>query len=50
LVCRWSSSTKNGNQGKGVTVNITTREQLASAYTAALEFGDEILVRALLAG
>jgi len=41
---------KNGNQGKGVTVNITTREQLASAYTAALEFGDEILVERFLPG
>lgn len=41
---------KNGNQGKGVTVNITSREQLLAAYTAAAEFDDDILVERYLAG
>lgn len=41
---------KNGNQGKGVTVNITSREPLMAAYTAAAEFGDEILVERFLPG
>ncbi|WP_394756459.1 cyanophycin synthetase [Rhodoferax sp.] len=41
---------KNGNQGKGVTVNITSREQLLAAYKAAAEFGDGILVERFLAG
>lgn len=41
---------KNGNQGKGVTVNITTREQLLKAYAAASEFDSEILVERFLPG
>ncbi|MCA3237438.1 MAG: cyanophycin synthetase [Curvibacter sp.] len=41
---------KNGNQGKGVTVNITTREQLLKAFAAAQEFDDEILVERFLPG
>ena len=41
---------KNGNQGKGVTVNITNREQLLKAYNAALEYDDEILVERFLPG
>ena len=41
---------KNGNQGKGVTVNINSREHLLSAYTAATEFDDEILVERFLPG
>lgn len=41
---------KDGNQGKGVTVNISTREQLVAAYTAASDFGDEILVERYLPG
>ena len=41
---------KNGNQGKGVTVNINSREHLMSAYAAALEFDDEILVERFLPG
>jgi formate-dependent phosphoribosylglycinamide formyltransferase (GAR transformylase) len=35
---------KDGNQGKGVTVNVTTREQLVAGYHAATEFRDDILV------
>jgi cyanophycin synthetase len=31
---------KDGNQGKGVTVNVKTREQLNGAYAAAKEFRD----------
>ncbi|MEK9953161.1 MAG: cyanophycin synthetase, partial [Curvibacter sp.] len=41
---------KNGNQGKGVTVNITTREQLLKAYAAASEFDDEIIIERFLPG
>ena len=41
---------KNGNQGKGVTVNITEREQLAAAFATAAEFDDEILVERFLPG
>jgi cyanophycin synthetase len=41
---------KDGNQGKGVTVNITSREQLDAAYTAAIEFRDDILVERYLPG
>ena len=41
---------KDGNQGKGVTVNVTTREQLDAAYIAASEFRDDILVERYLPG
>lgn len=41
---------KDGNQGKGVTVNIKTREQLDAAYSAAIEFGDEILIERYVPG
>lgn len=41
---------KDGNQGKGVTVNVTTREQLEAGYTAASEFRDDILVERYLPG
>jgi len=41
---------KDGNQGKGVTVNITSRERLLSAYAAAVEFGDNILIERYLPG
>ncbi|QYF92166.1 cyanophycin synthetase [Massilia sp. PAMC28688] len=41
---------KDGNQGKGVTVNITTREQLDAGYAAAAEFRDNILVERYLPG
>ncbi|MDE2417557.1 MAG: cyanophycin synthetase [Burkholderiales bacterium] len=40
----------DGNQGKGVTVNITTKEQLAKAYAAACEFRDDILVERYMPG
>jgi cyanophycin synthetase len=41
---------KNGNQGKGVTVNITERDQLLAAYATAAEFDDEILVERFMPG
>ena len=40
---------QDGNQGKGVTVNIMTREQLDNAYRAAAEHG-EVLVERFLPG
>jgi cyanophycin synthetase len=40
----------DGNQGKGVTVNVTSREQLAAAYATATEFRDAILVERYLPG
>ncbi len=41
---------KDGNQGKGVTVNIHTREQLNIAYAAAVERCDEVLVERFIPG
>ncbi|MES3021059.1 MAG: cyanophycin synthetase [Pseudomonadota bacterium] len=41
---------KDGNQGKGVTVNVSTREQLAAGFLAASEFRDDILVERYLPG
>lgn len=41
---------KDGNQGKGVTVNISTRAQLDAAYSAAAEYSDTILVERYLPG
>ena len=41
---------KDGNQGKGVTVNVTTREQLVAGYHAAAEFRDDILIERYLPG
>ncbi|MBV8659420.1 MAG: cyanophycin synthetase, partial [Burkholderiales bacterium] len=41
---------QDGNQGKGVTVNITTREHLEIAYRAAREFRDDIMVERYLPG
>ncbi|MBA3058808.1 MAG: cyanophycin synthetase [Gammaproteobacteria bacterium] len=41
---------KSGNQGKGVSVNISSREQLLAAYAAAAEFDDDILVERYLPG
>ena len=41
---------KDGNQGKGVTVNVTTREQLDAGFRAASEFRDDILVERYLPG
>jgi cyanophycin synthetase len=41
---------KDGNQGKGVTVNVTTREQLTAGFHTASEFRDDIMVERYLAG
>ncbi|MGI9133668.1 MAG: cyanophycin synthetase [Rhodoferax sp.] len=41
---------QDGNQGKGVTVNITSREQLAKAYATATEFRDDVLVERYMPG
>jgi cyanophycin synthetase len=41
---------KDGNQGKGVTVNITTKEHLLKAYATATEFRDDILVERYMPG
>ena len=41
---------QDGNQGKGVTVNISTREQLAAAYVTAEKYGDEVMVERFLPG
>jgi cyanophycin synthetase len=40
----------DGNQGKGVTVNITTREQLEKAYATASEYRDDLLVERYITG
>ena len=40
---------QDGNQGKGVTVNIVTREQLDAAYASAAEYG-EVMVEKFLPG
>ncbi len=40
----------DGNQGKGVTVNITNKEQLLKAYATATEFRDDILVERYMPG
>lgn len=41
---------KDGNQGKGVTVNISTREQLEAAFAAASAISDEVLVERYIPG
>lgn len=40
----------DGNQGKGVTVNITTQEHLVAAYGVATEFRDDVLVERYMPG
>lgn len=40
---------RDGNQGKGVTVNITSREQFDAAYRAAIEIG-QVMVEQFLEG
>jgi cyanophycin synthetase len=41
---------KDGNQGKGVTVNIDGRESLLRAFAIASEYGEEVIVERYLAG
>ena len=40
----------DGNQGKGVTVNVTTQEQLTKAYHTARAFRDDVLVERFMPG
>ena len=40
----------DGNQGKGVTVNIKTESDLIAAYATACEFRDDILVERYMSG
>lgn len=40
----------DGNQGKGVTVNITSKEQLFKAYSVATQFRDDVLVERYMPG
>ena len=41
---------QDGNQGKGVTVNITTRAQLEAAYATSQKYSDEVMVERFLPG
>ena len=41
---------RDGNQGKGVTVNITTREGVAAAFHTAVNFGTEVMLERYLPG
>jgi len=41
---------QDGNQGKGVAVNVRTREQVAAAYAAAAEISSNVLVERYLPG
>ena len=41
---------QDGNQGKGVAVNLTTREQVEAAYEVASGISDEVLVERYLPG
>ncbi|MFA9438406.1 cyanophycin synthetase [Uliginosibacterium sp. sgz301328] len=41
---------RDGNQGKGVTVNVVTREHLEVAYAAAFEISDEVLIESYIPG
>ena len=41
---------RDGNQGKGVTVNISTREELEAAFHNAAKFRDEVMVERFLPG
>ncbi len=41
---------KDGNQGKGVTVNINTREHFMAVYGSAAEISDEVLVERFITG
>jgi cyanophycin synthetase len=41
---------QDGNQGKGVAVNLSTREQIEAAYAIAFEVSDEVLVERYMPG
>ena len=40
----------DGNQGKGVTVNVVAREHMKIAFAAALEYGSQVLVERFIPG
>ncbi|MBL0208269.1 MAG: cyanophycin synthetase [Propionivibrio sp.] len=41
---------QDGNQGKGVAVNLSTREQIEAAYAVAAEISNEVLVERFIPG
>ncbi len=41
---------QDGNQGKGVAVNLTTREQVLAAYAVAYKISDDVLVERFITG
>lgn len=41
---------RNGNQGKGVVVNVQTRDEIMAAYRTASEFRPEVIVEGCLPG
>jgi len=41
---------QDGNQGKGISVNLTSEEQVRHAYRVAIEFRDDIMVEKYLPG
>jgi len=41
---------QDGNQGKGVTVNVNSREHLETAYAAAQEISDEVMIERFMPG
>ena len=41
---------QDGNQGKGVAVNLLTRDQVEAAYAVAVEVSDEVLVERYIPG
>ncbi len=41
---------RDGHQGKGVTVNVTAREQVLAAYETARQYGSEVMVERYLPG
>ena len=41
---------RDGNQGKGVAVNLSSREEIMAAYAVAVEFRDDVMVERYLPG
>ena len=41
---------QDGNQGKGISVNLTTEEQVRQAYRIAVDYRDDIMVEKFLSG
>lgn len=50
LGCAVVVKPRDGNQGKGVSVNVRTREQLESAWAAACEHGSEVMIEQFIPG